>query len=109
MRFPNWEAPRGNLAYRNGHLAYTAPTLYTFLYLDLVTCPAQRLKKCARPDCQHPYFLAHHLGQNYCSEPCASWAQRRLKRDWWNRVGKKLRIERSGRKPRKIRQRKTRR
>jgi len=94
VHFPNWAIPEeqaGDLAYRSGRLVYTAPNLYMFLYLDLVTCPAERLRVCARPDCANPFFIAHHLRQNYCSQICATWGQRQWKLQWWKEHGKQWR------------------
>ncbi len=56
---------------------------------------AKRLRKCARPDCPNPYFVARHGKQTYCSDLCAAWKQRQLKRDWWRRKGSVLRSMRA--------------
>ena len=92
-KYPNWEVPqkKGHLAYRRGRLLYETSCLYDFLYLDLVTCPDERLRKCLRPDCKTPYFLALNLKRKYCSEACTHWAQSKSKREWWGRDGEKWR------------------
>jgi len=93
-KFPDWQPEGGSLAFRKGFLTYTAPSLYMFLYVDLVTCPANRARKCKREDCPHPYFLAGHLKQTFCSEICAQWGQRKWKQEWWKEHGKKWRAAR---------------
>ena len=93
-KFPDWQPEGGMLAFRKGFLTYTAPTLYMFLYMDTVTCPASRARKCKREDCPHPYFLATHLKQTFCSEVCAQWGQRRWKQEWWKQHGNSWRAER---------------
>jgi hypothetical protein len=92
--FPDWQPEGGSLAYRNGFLTYTAANLYMFLYMDLVTCPATRVRKCKREDCLHPYFVARHLKQRFCTEICAEWGQRGWKKQWWNEHGQSWRAER---------------
>src|SRR5262249_2641720 len=69
--------------------------LHWFLFLDLVTHEPERLKICGRPDCPAPYFIArHHLGQQYCGSDCASWAQKKWKRQWWARSKEKASVHR---------------
>jgi len=96
--YPDWEVPteQGHLAYRGGRLVFKTSCLYDFLYLDLVTCSSERLRKCRRPDCEAPYFVTPHLKKQYCSDLCAQWAQRKWKRDWWRKNGKKRRAARQG-------------
>lgn len=72
-------------------LTYRAANLLEFLTLTLMACPKERLRICARPDCPHPYFVARHLKQTYCSEPCAAWGQRQWKKQWWAKHGKEWR------------------
>jgi hypothetical protein len=72
-------------------LTYRAATFLEFLTLSLMACPKERLRKCTKPDCPHPYFVARHLQQNYCSEPCAKWGQSEWKRNWWAKKGKEWR------------------
>jgi hypothetical protein len=82
------------LAFIGGTLCYTTEILWGFLSLALLAQPRERLRKCKRPDCQNPYYIAYHLGQQYCSALCARWAQRQWKLRWWNAVGKKNRSKR---------------
>lgn len=98
-----WEITRagGSLAYRNKKLIYTAPTLFDLLALEIVTCPVERRRKCARPDCQNPYFFAKHLRQNFCSDQCGVWGQRQSKLKWWREHGDELRRMRRTKRPRK--------
>jgi hypothetical protein len=92
----SWHFPAGpgtGFVYAQGKLVYRAATLWELILLDLISCPRERLRLCGRmgDGCPHPYFVAHHLRQNYCDEPCSEWAQRRSKLDWWNKNGKKQR------------------
>ena len=80
--------PEDRWIYSNSSLSYQAGSLLRFLFLDLLSCPRERLRKCARPSCENPFFIARDLKQNYCSEPCAAWAQREWKRKWWAKHGK---------------------
>jgi len=88
------ESVEGSLELRQGSLTYTASDLYTFLYLDLVTCEAKRLRICKRGDCPHRYFIAGHLKQRFCDEKCAQWGQREWKKHWWTEHGAAWRQER---------------
>jgi len=96
IRKSSWEMPRdhGAMSYENGHLFYYTYTLFSFLCLDLVTCPVERLRVCERPDCFQPYFIAHHLGQKYCSHLCAGWVQKQWKNKWWAEHGSQWRKKR---------------
>jgi hypothetical protein len=71
----------------NRTLAFLANSLEGFLVMDLVMAPANRLRKCQRPGCPNPYFVARHLKQHYCSPLCAEWAQARWKKQWWEKKG----------------------
>lgn len=90
--------PGEGLGYFDENLYYTAVNIWRLMWFDLLSCPRKRLRKCKRPDCPNPYFVARHLGQTYCSDLCAQWGQRQWKLDWWNRVGKKRRSAKAGRK-----------
>lgn len=91
------------LAYADGRLWYQVSTLWELMFFGLLIQPRDLLRKCLRPDCPNPYYIAHHREQRYCSEPCAHWAQRQWKRDWWNRVGSKDRNKKAKRKGRRHR------
>lgn len=94
-QFPDWEPQGGTLAFRKGWITYRAPSLHMFLYMDLVTCEAKRLRTCKRPDCPTPYFIAGHLKQRFCSDKCAEWGQRQWKQKWWKEHGETWRAQRS--------------
>ena len=79
-------------------LVYRAANLMEYMNLSFWACPKERRRKCIRPDCPHPYFIARHLKQNYCSEICAKWAQARWKREWWSQHGKTWRDKTNRRK-----------
>jgi hypothetical protein len=83
----------GGLTYEDGRLMYKSPSLRSFLGLDLMTCPLDRLKICMRPGCPNPYFIAHHR-QKFCSQICAGWIQRQWKKKWWDRNGTEWRKKR---------------
>jgi len=68
-------------------LVFHAKTLEGFMLIELATTDAKRLRKCVRPDCQNPYFIARHLKQQYCSTSCAEWAQVLWKKKWWEDKG----------------------
>jgi hypothetical protein len=84
-----------------GDLSFRSSTLYRLLTLELHSRPRERLRRCSRPDCPTPYFLAKRLQQRYCCEDCAKWAQREEKLKWWNRVGSKRRQAETKRRPRR--------
>ena len=94
LRSTDWQPSGGSLAFRDGWLTFTTANLYEFLYLDLVTCEAKRLKICKRPGCPHPYFIARHLKQRFCDERCAEWGQREWKKQWWDKHGDSWRARR---------------
>jgi hypothetical protein len=76
-----------DLNFHEGKLTFFAKRLEGFLLLELITAPAERLRKCARPGCENPYFVARHLKQTYCSSVCATWAQAEWKKNWWGEKG----------------------
>ena len=76
----------GKLVISRGVTTYLAPSLYAYLYADLVTnSTVERFRVCQRGDCPHPYFLAGHLRQQFCSDECAEQGKRALKREWWQK------------------------
>ncbi|HXM64157.1 MAG TPA: hypothetical protein VN950_25065 [Terriglobales bacterium] len=81
------ESTGGSLALGKGWLTYRVVNLFVYLYMDLVTCEAKRLKICKRADCPNPYFIASHLKQRFCSDKCAEWGQREWKKQWWTEHG----------------------
>lgn len=93
---PGWviERETAGLAYEDGKLLYTAESLFTFLSIDLITCPFRRMKTCACPGCPTPFFIAHPLSQRFCSEKCAGWGQRQAKSTWWSKHGEAWRRKR---------------
>lgn len=84
----------GSLRFHKGSITYTAPTLYAYLYADLTTSPAERVRICKREECRHQYFIAGHLKQQFCSDECAEEGQRVLKREWWEKHGQSWRAKR---------------
>jgi hypothetical protein len=88
------ESTGGSLALGKGWLTYIAKNLFVYLYMDLVTCEAKRLRMCKRPNCPTPYFIASHLKQQFCNDVCAQWGQRELKKQWWVEHGTAWRQQR---------------
>jgi len=88
------ETHGGSLALGKRWLTYLAVNLFVFLYMDLVTCEAKRLRMCKRADCPTPYFIASHLKQRFCSDNCAEWGQREWKKQWWTEHGHEWRTQR---------------
>lgn len=84
----------GSLRFHRGSITYTAPNLRAYLYVDLTTSPAERVRVCKREECRHPYFIAGHLKQQFCSDECAEEGQRLLKREWWEKHGQSWRAKR---------------
>jgi hypothetical protein len=85
-----------DVALEDGKSVVYVPILLEFLLLDLFSIPWQRRRRCRNPDCQNPYFVAHHLRQNYCSSVCAKVGQRAWKRNWWKERGAAWRANRKG-------------
>jgi len=75
------------LSYVNRRFEFRPDWLITFMELELASCDRKRLRKCAAPDCDSPYFVARHLRQKYCSDKCAQWAQKTWKKKWWEEHG----------------------
>ena len=84
----------GSLRFHKASIIYTAPTLYAYLNVDLATSPVERVRMCKREGCHHPYFIAGHLKQRFCSDECAEEGQRVLKREWWEKHGQSWRAKR---------------
>src|SRR5215472_17102310 len=59
---------------QDGKLLFLPKRLDAYLTLELILAP-DRFRKWSRQDCPHPYFIASHLKQQYCSPECAEWAQ----------------------------------
>jgi hypothetical protein len=80
-------------SYENRTFEFRVDQLATFLQIELAACDRRRLRKCLAEDCEAPYFVARHLRQRYCSDPCAIWAQRQWKKNWWKEKGAEWRKE----------------
>jgi hypothetical protein len=73
--------------WKRGEISNRAQTsLQGMFHLLLRNSP--RVKLCANPDCQHPYFIASRPIQRYCSPACLRPFQNKWKRDWWEQKGK---------------------
>ena len=71
------------LIHRKTGMYYRTSNLHRLMLFSLAAIPTIRLRKCPRPGCASPYFLARHLNQSYCSKLCADWAQKQWKKEWW--------------------------
>jgi hypothetical protein len=80
------------------YLQYRASTLYRLLEFELLLRPRDRVRKCLRPDCSHPYYIASSLHENYCSQACSNAAQRQWKREWWSKERTRRKAEAAKRK-----------
>jgi hypothetical protein len=56
-------------------------TLWTFMMYELLS-RTTKVRICERPDCKHPYFVAQHGKERYCSTGCSNWSQAQLKKRW---------------------------
>jgi hypothetical protein len=73
-------------SFRAGRLTFHTQSLDTFVSLEIASVAASRLCVCANrlEACKAPYFIAADLREKYCSEACASAANRAAKLKWWN-------------------------
>lgn len=78
---------KDDLEIRDHKLVYRAGNLESFMRMELLTAPLDRLRYCDRTDCANPYFIAAHMKQRYCSPGCAAWAQAEWKKQWWKEKG----------------------
>ena len=69
------------IEFRDRWLQLGCPDLWTFMIFELLSKPA-KLRICKRPSCAHPYFIANHGKESYCSADCANWAQSEWKKRW---------------------------
>ncbi len=76
-----------SFSYKNSRFEFRVDQLATFLYIEMASCDRRRLRKCLADGCKAPYFVARHLGQRYCCNNCATWAQREFKKNWWKEKG----------------------
>jgi hypothetical protein len=85
----------GVVRFHAGLVTYVAPTLYAYLYADLMTSPKERVRVCKRRECSNnPYFIARHLNQEFCSHECAELAKRAWNKEWWQKRGQAWRAKR---------------
>jgi hypothetical protein len=94
-------SPQEAFLRRGFGLEYRAENLWRFLLFSLDSLPSKRLRACKRPDCTHPYFVAGHLKQTFCSDGCAEWGQKQWKLKWWAEHGDEWRKKRLSSKPSK--------
>jgi len=73
--------PGDAVEFRGKWLHLRCGTLWTFMTYELLSQPA-KVRFCERPDCKHPYFVAQHGKEQYCSTDCANWSQAQLKKRW---------------------------
>jgi hypothetical protein len=66
---------------RKRWLDFRCSDLWIFMSLELLAAP-EKLRFCLHPKCKHPYFVAQHGKERYCSTACANWSQAQLKKRW---------------------------
>jgi hypothetical protein len=93
-KLDDWEENDGRLRFEGDTLTYTSTSLFTYFRCVFAINDPERMMVCKRDGCLHPYFIAAHLKKQYCSIQCAGEAQKRAKRDWWQRSGQEQRNER---------------
>jgi hypothetical protein len=74
-----------------GTLRVGTHTILWFLTLNLFAIDGRYLRKCWRPDCAQPYFIADDLKVHYCSDECSRWSRSEWKNRWWREHGKEWR------------------
>jgi hypothetical protein len=77
---------------QNACVMLQVSNLARFIEISLRALPYARMRKCKRTEeegCISPYFIAKHLRQEYCSDICAHWGQKAVKREWWQRQQQK--------------------
>jgi ribosomal protein S27AE len=84
----------GSVQLHKGSIIYIAPTLYKYLYADLLLTPERELRICRRVECTHPYFVAEHLNRQFCGTTCAQEHRREENKEWWQVHGKSWRSNR---------------
>ena len=89
----NVEFLQGNvIEIRDRWLDFRCGHLWTFMELELMSRP-ERVRFCLRPECPHPYFVAQHGKERYCSPDCSNWAQSQHKKGWHEDQRRKQRVE----------------
>jgi hypothetical protein len=73
--------PGDAVEFRGKWLHLRCGTLWTFMTYELLSQPA-KVRLCERPDCKHPYFVAQHGKERYCSTGCSNWSQAQSKKRW---------------------------
>jgi len=76
-----WPLEGNAVEFRNRWLHFRCGTLWTFMTFELLSQP-EKVRLCLRPNCAHPYFVAQHGKEQYCSTDCANWSQAQLKKYW---------------------------
>jgi hypothetical protein len=74
------------LTFNSGSAELLVKDMWTLLDVCLATIPMERLRICKAPECQNPYFVAHHMKQTLCNAVvCKRWNINRLKLEYWDR------------------------
>jgi hypothetical protein len=85
----------GQAEIRNRWLHFGCGSLFDFMLLELLS-NREKLRFCRRPGCAHPYFIAQHGKEQYCSTDCANWAQSKWKKQWHQEQRQKRLVEKKG-------------
>ncbi len=70
------------LDWRHQRLAYQPKTKLQAGFYELLL-RNHLAKRCANPDCRHPYFIGERVDQRYCSDECKEIGRLATKRNWW--------------------------
>jgi len=76
-------------------LSLTVESLERFLEFEIWFSPIARRRRCKRPRCETPYFIASNPKQLFCDEKCAEWGQHQHKQKWWAEHGEQWRKRRT--------------
>ena len=93
-----WESPWGTQSkpvnfevkpgerffYLGSELYYVCTSIFRFVELQTIACPAERRGICARPGCSQK-FVRTDLKEKYCSGRCSALARCESKLRHWNR------------------------
>jgi hypothetical protein len=75
-------------------LSLTVESLERFVEFEIWLSPIARRRRCKRPHCETPYFIASNPKQLFCDEKCAEWGQQQHKQKWWAEHGEQWRKRR---------------
>ena len=69
--------------WRRQRLAYRPSTKLQAAFYVLLS-NSHLAKRCANPDCVHPFFIGRRVDERYCSDECKEIGRLATKRNWWS-------------------------